>query len=148
MKIILKQKYENLGDVGEIITVKTGFAHNFLIPQGIAIAATPKNLRAIEEERKRLEALALREKKAAEELKAKLDTISVTAPVQAGEEDRVFGAVTTQNIAEMLTAKGFDIDRRKILLEEPLKALGVYEVPVKLHPDVEATVKVWVVKQN
>lgn len=148
MKVILKQKYENLGDVGEIVAVKSGFARNFLIPNGIAMAATTQNMRVIEQERKQLEAAAEREKKSAEELAEKLNTISVTAEVQVGEEDRVFGAVTSQNIAELLTAKGFEIDRRRIQLDEPLKSLGVYEIPIKLHSEVEAQIKVWVVKQS
>lgn len=146
MKVILKQKHENLGDVGEIVAVKSGFARNFLIPNGIAMAATSQNMRVIEQERKQLEAAADRERKSAEELAEKLNTISVTAEVQVGEEDRVFGAVTSQNIAELLLAKGFEIDRRRILLDEPLKSLGVYEIPIKLHSDVEAKIKVWVVK--
>ena len=148
MKVILRQKHETLGDVGEIVAVKAGFASNYLIPKGIAMAATPQNLKVIEQEKERLLAAAMREKKSAEELKAKLDTISVTAEVQVGEEEKVFGAVTTQHIAELLSEKGFDIDRRKIALEEPIKALGVYEVPIKLHPDVVSQIKVWVVRQG
>ena len=148
MRVILKQKHESLGDVGEVVAVKSGYAFNYLIPNGIAMAATPKNLKVIEQEKNRLLAAASREKNTADVLKSKLDTISVTAEVQVGEEDRVFGAVTTQHITELLSAKNFKIDRRKILLDEPLKALGVYEVPIKLHPDVEATIKVWVVKQG
>ncbi len=147
MKIILKKKYENLGDIGEVVTVKGGFARNFLIPQGIAIPATKQNMRVIEFEKERLQAAEKRLIREAEELKAKLDTISVTAEVQVGEEDKVFGSVTSQNIADLVAAKGFELDRRKIQLDEPIKALGVYEVPVKLHSEVEAKIKVWVVKQ-
>jgi len=148
MQVILKQNFETLGDVGEIVSVKDGYARNYLIPKDIAMAASPQNMKIIEQERKRLEAAEARIKKEAEQLKEKVESISVTAEVQVGEEDRVFGAVTSQNIAELLTAKGFDIDRRKIALDEPLKALGVYEVPIKLHPEVEAKIKVWVVKQG
>ncbi|MCA9742372.1 MAG: 50S ribosomal protein L9 [Deferribacteres bacterium] len=148
MKVILRQKHESLGDVGEVVAVKAGYASNYLIPKGIAMAATPKNLRVIEQEKERLLAAALREKKDAEDLKEKLDTISVTAEVQVGEEEKVFGAVTTQHIAELMADKGFEVDRRKIVLEEPIKALGVYEVPIKLHPDVVSTIKVWVVRQG
>ena len=148
MKVILKQNFESLGDVGEIVSVKDGYARNYLIPKGIAMAASPQNMRVIEQERKRLDAAEARIKKESEELKDKVESVSVTAEVQVGDEDRVFGAVTSQNIAELLTAKGFDIDRRKIILDEPLKALGVYEVPIRLHPEVEAKIKVWVVKQG
>ncbi len=147
MKIILKKKHEDLGDIGEVVTVKDGYARNFLIPRGIAIPATKQNMRVIEFEKERLMAAEKRLIREAEELKAKLDTISVTAEVQVGEEDKVFGSVTSQHIAELVAAKGFDLDRRKIQLDEPIKALGVYEVPVKLHPEVEAKIKVWVVKQ-
>ncbi|MDQ7066159.1 MAG: 50S ribosomal protein L9 [candidate division KSB1 bacterium] len=148
MKVILKQKYETLGDVGEIVNVKDGYARNFLIPKGIALEANKRNLKIIEQEKKRLQAIENRIRREAEQLAEKLSSVSVTAEVQVGEEDRVFGAVTSQDIAELLKNKGFDIDRRKILMEEPLKALGVYEVPIKLHPDVEAKIKVWVVKQG
>ena len=147
MKVILRQKHEKLGDVGDIVNVKNGFAYNFLIPTGVAMAATPQNMKVLEQERKQLEAAAYRAKGEAETLKGKLDAISVTAEVQVGEEDRVFGSVTTQHIAELLKEKGFDVDRRKIVLEEPLKALGIYEVPIKIHPEVDAQIKVWVVKQ-
>lgn len=148
MKIILKQKHESLGDVGEIVNVKPGYARNFLIPKGIAVQASQQNMRFIELEKKKLEAAEMKLRNEAQEQKSKLDEISVTAEVQVGEEDKVFGAVTSQHIAELLQAKGFEIDRRKIVLHEPIKALGVYEVPVKLHPDVEARIKVWVVKQS
>ncbi len=148
MKVILKQKFETLGDVGEIVSVKDGYARNYLIPKGIALEASKQNLKIIEQEKKRLEAIENRIRREAEHLAEKLNTVSVTAEVQVGEEDRVFGAVTTQDIAELLKNKGFDIDRRKIQLDEPLKALGVYEVPIKLHADVEAKIKVWVVKQG
>ncbi len=147
MKVILKKKYADLGEVGSVVNVKSGFARNFLVPNGIAMAATPSNLKAIEQEKKQYEIAERRAIAEAEELKVKLETTSVTAELQVGEEDKVFGAITSQNIADLLAEKGFEIDRRKIVLEEPLKALGVYEVPVRLHPDVEAKVKVWAVKQ-
>ena len=147
MKVILKKKYESYGEVGEVITVKSGFARNFLIPNGIAMAATESNMKIIVQERKQLEAAEQRAVADAQTLKEKLETVSVTAELQVGEEEKVFGAVTAQNIADLLKEKDFEIDRRKIVLEEPLKALGVYEVPIKLHPDVEAKIKVWVVKQ-
>lgn len=147
MKVILKQKYEKLGEIGSIINVKSGFARNYLIPNGIAMVASDSNMKVLEQERKQLEAAEKRAVSQAEELKAKLDAVSVTAELQVGEEDRVFGAVTSQNIADLLAEKNYEIDKRKILLDEPLKALGVYEVPIKLHTEVEAKVKVWVVKQ-
>jgi len=147
MKIILRQEVEKLGSPGDIVEVRDGYARNYLIPRGLAMPATKGNLRILEEERKRAELRANREKRAAERLAEKLNSVSITATVSVGEEDRVFGAVTTQTIADLLKEKGFDIDRRRIMLDEPLKALGIYDVPIKLHPEVEAKVKVWVVRE-
>ena len=147
MKIILKEKIAPLGEAGTIVNVKPGYARNFLIPQGKAVEATDSNLKAFEEEKKLLERKATKEKRAAEELAKRLAKISVTAAVQVGEEDKIFGSVTNQNIADLLKDQGFDIDRRKIMLSDGLKALGVYDIPIKLHPEVEATIKVWVVRE-
>ncbi len=147
MKVILRKDIEKLGNAGDIVTVKDGYARNYLLPRGLAVPATPGNLRAIEEEKKLAELRANREKRAAEKLAEKLNSVSVTATVSVGEEDKIFGAVTTQMIADLLKEKGYDIDRRKIHLEEPIKALGIYDVPIKLHPEVEAKVKVWVVRE-
>jgi len=147
MKIILKQDYENLGKAGEIIDVKPGYARNYLIPQNVALHATPQNMNLFEHQKKREEVKQLKHKKDAQAIADKLKKVSITVPVVVGEEDKVFGAVTTQNIADLLQAEGFKIDRRKIQLTEPIKALGVYEVPIKLHSDVEAIIKVWVVKE-
>jgi large subunit ribosomal protein L9 len=147
MKIILKQDFETLGKFGDIVEVKDGYARNFLIPRQIAIDASERNLRMLEQERQRRAVKETKEKRSAEELAKSLEPVSLTIAVAVGEEDKVFGAVTSQDIAEQLQAKGFEIDRRKILLDEPLKALGVYEVPIKLHSDVEAKIKVWVVKE-
>ncbi len=147
MKIILKEDYENLGKVGEVIEVKAGFARNYLIPKQVALQATPQNLRVIEQEKARDKIKLSKDKRDAELLAKQLKEVSLTANVQVGEEDKIFGAVTSQNISELLSSKGFEIDKRKILLEEPLKALGVFEVPIKLHTEVEAKIKVWVVKE-
>jgi large subunit ribosomal protein L9 len=147
MKVILRQDFDTLGEAGKLVSVKDGYGRNFLIPRGIAYEATPRNLRLFEQDKQRSEAKKNREKRLAEILKEKLDGVSVTATVPVGEEDRVFGSVTTQDIADLLAAKGFEVDRRKIQLNEPIKALGIYEVPIKLHTDVQAIVKVWVVKQ-
>lgn len=146
MKVILKQDFEKLGKAGEVVEVKAGYARNYLLPRGIALEATPSNLRVFEEQKK-LDAQRLdKAKKAALALADKLESVSCTAAVAAGEEDRIFGSVTSQTIAELLKEKGFDIDKKRILLEEPIKALGIYDVPIRLHPEVEVKVKVWVVK--
>lgn len=147
MKVILRRDYSPLGQFGEVVEVKDGYARNFLIPRKIALRATSQNMKAFEQERQREEVKQSRERRAAEALAEKLASVSLTATVSVGEEDKVFGAVTSQDIVDLLSNKGFDIDRRKIQLDEPLKALGVYDIPIKLHPEVEAKVKVWVVKE-
>jgi len=146
MKIILKNDMDTLGKAGEIVDVKPGYARNYLIPSDNAIKATRSNLKAFQEEQKLFERRELKGQKEAQVLAAKLEKVSLTATVQVGEEDKVFGSITSQNIADLLKENGFDIDRKKIVLEEPLKALGVYDIPVKLHHQVEAKVKVWVVR--
>jgi large subunit ribosomal protein L9 len=147
MKIILRQNVERLGQRGDIITVKDGFARNYLIPRKLALVATPGNLRTFQEEKKQLDVRENKDRRLAEQLAKKLKSVSITATVAVGEEDRVFGSVTAQTIAGLLKDKGYEIDKKKILLEEPIKALGVYTVPLKLHHDVEGKVKVWVVKE-
>ena len=147
MKIILRQNVERLGQRGDIITVKDGFARNYLIPRKLALVATPGNLRTFQEEKKQLDVRENKDRRLAEQLAKKLKSVSITATVAVGEEDRVFGSVTAQTIAGLLKDKGYEIDKKKILLEEPIKALGVYTVSLKLHHDVEGKVKVWVVKE-
>jgi len=147
MEILLRQDYKGLGSAGDIVRVKDGYARNFLIPKGIAYLASDSSKRQYENEIKQQAWRLNKDKKNAEELAKKLETVSCTITVQVGEEDKMFGSVTSQNIAEVLEAQGFAVDKRKILLEEPIKSLGIYSVPLKLHPEVEATVKVWVVKE-
>ncbi len=147
MKVILRQDHEKLGNAGTIINVKPGFARNYLIPQGMAMVATTANLKRFENEKKQLSWRKEREKRDAQELAKVLENISCTITVQVGEEDKLFGSVTSQNIADSLEEQGHKLDKRKILLEEPIKSLGIYSVPIKLHTDVEAKIKVWVVKE-
>ena len=147
MKIILRKEHENLGREGEVITVKNGFARNFLIPQGIAVLATEKNMRILAEENKIREIRKNKDRKNAEMLAKEMENVSLTISVPVGEEDRVFGSVTAQMIADKLKEKGHEIDRKKILLKEPIKALGIYNVSLKLHTDVEAGIRIWVVKE-
>ena len=147
MKVILRQNYESLGQVGDLVDVKEGFARNFLIPRKIAYTALNGNIKALEEEKKTLEKKRLQEVHAAETLAAELEKVSVSIPVQVGEEDKIFGSVTTQMIADALKEKGHDIDKRKIEIEEPIKALGIYGISIKLHPSVSAKIKVWVVRE-
>jgi large subunit ribosomal protein L9 len=147
MKLVLRQDYEPLGESGSVVNVKTGFARNFLIPKGLAMPATEKNLKRYENEKKQMYWRQEKEKRQSEELSKTLENVSCTITVQVGEEDKMFGSVTSQNIAEALESQGYTIDKRKIILEEPIKSLGIYSVPIKLHTDVEAKVKVWVVKE-
>ena len=147
MKIIIREDYEPLGKVGDIVTVKDGFARNYLIPKQIAVLATPKNMKILEEEQKMMVRRHDKDRRRAEALSKELEKVSLTAAVAVGEEDRVFGSVTSQTIAELLKEKGYDIDKRKVQLDEPIKALGIYTVTVKLHTDVEAKIRLWVVKE-
>jgi len=147
MKVILRQDFETLGKIGEVVDVKDGYARNFLFPRGLAYAALKGNVRALDDEKKSAEKRNLQELKAAESLATELEKVSVTIPVQVGEEDKIFGTVTTQMIADALKEKGHDIDKRKVEIEEPIKALGIYGVSIKIHQNVNAKIKVWVVRE-
>lgn len=147
MKIILKKDIEKLGKAGEIVETKRGYARNYLIPNGSAVEATTANMKIYEQERHAIEQKRQQDIEEAQAFATKLNGVSITATVQVGEEDKVFGAVTSQNLADLLMEKGIELDRKKIVLDEPLKALGVFEVPVKLHAQVEAQIKVWVVRE-
>jgi large subunit ribosomal protein L9 len=138
---------EGVGQAGDIVQVAAGHARNMLIPRGKALLATDANMARFESQRRQLEATADRELKAATDLAEALEKASLTAQVRVGEEDRLFGSVTAQNIAELLKEQGHEIDRRNIELEEPIRALGVYTIPIKLHQSVKAQVKLWVVKE-
>jgi large subunit ribosomal protein L9 len=146
MKLLLKVDVDALGQAGDTIEVKEGYARNFLIPKKMAIEATPENLRFLERENLHLEKQATRAEKQAESLAQKIETLSCTIPMKAGEADKLFGSVTSMDIEKYLKEEGLEIDRKKILLKEPIKSLGVYTVSIKLHPEVTADMKVWVVK--
>ena len=147
MEIILRQTVENLGHPGDVVTVKNGYARNFLLPRGFAFEATPGNLKRIAAERSRLEAAENDRRGSASELAKKLEEVQLTFSARVGEEGKLFGSVTSADIAEQLAAQGFNIEKRLIDLHEPIKALGVYRVPVKLHADVKPEIRVWVIKQ-
>lgn len=147
MEIILRQAVENLGHPGDVVTVKNGYARNFLLPRGFAFEATPGNLKRIAAERSRLEAAENERREGASDLAKKLEEVQLTFSARVGEEGKLFGSVTSTDIAEQLAAQGFNIERRLIDLHEPIKALGVYRVPVKLHADVKPEIRVWVIKQ-
>lgn len=145
MKVILKSNQEGLGAQGDMVEVAPGFARNFLFPKDLALKATPKNMCVWEEEKKVKASRQKKEEGIMQELADKLSTASCTITMQVGEEEKLFGSVTSQDIAETLLKEGIEIDKRKIVLEEPIKTLGVYRVPVKLHAKITAEVKVWVV---
>ena len=147
MKVILIENVEKVGSMGEIVQVKDGYARNFLFPKNLAKSATNANLKIIDEIKKK-KILALgKEKKLQEELREKLSTASCTVSVEAGDDDKIFGSVNNQDIAQALEKEGYEIDKRKISFLEPVKKLGVYHVSIKLHPEITADVKVWVVKK-
>ncbi|HPI37356.1 MAG TPA: 50S ribosomal protein L9 [Ignavibacteriaceae bacterium] len=148
MKVILRKNIDSLGHIGDIVDVKEGYALNYLIPRKYAYAALKGNILALEEEKKQIEKVRLKEISDAENLAAELNKVSISIPVQVGEEDKLFGTVTTQMIADSLKEKGFDIDKRKIEVVEQIKALGIYSINIKLHSNVTATVKVWVVREQ
>jgi large subunit ribosomal protein L9 len=147
MKVILRQNFDGLGQIGQVVDVKSGYARNYLIPRKLAYPALQGNIKALEEEKKNLEKKRVHELAAAETFATELEKISVTIPVQVGEEDKIFGSVTNQMIADALKEKGYEIDRRKIEIEEPIKSLGIYGIEIKLHPSVSAKIKVWVVRE-
>lgn len=147
MKVILRQNFEQLGQLGDVVEVKEGYARNYLVPKKIAYPATAGYLKTLEEEKKQLVRRQQKELRTAEKLAADLEKVSLTIPMKVGEEDKLFGAVTPQMITEHLAEKGFEVDKRKIELGDQIKALGVYSVDVKLHSNVTAKVKVWVVKE-
>lgn len=148
MKVILRQNLPNLGETGQLVTVKPGYARNYLLPQGLAFEATDANVRQLEEDRRRAEQRTKRDFLEARRRASQLEEIQLTFKANAGEEGKLFGSITTGDIADRLNEQGLDfqVDRRWIELEEPIKALGVFSVPIRLHTDVHPEIKVWVVK--
>ena len=147
MEIILRQAVENLGKTGDVVKVKSGYARNYLLPHGLAYEATPGNLKRIQQERDRLEAAENERRTAAQTLAERLEQVSLTFSARVGEEGKLFGSVTAADIQQQLESQGFHIERRQIDLHEPIKALGVYRVPIRLHADVKPEVRVWEIKQ-
>lgn len=148
MQVILRDRLENLGNAGDVVTVKPGYARNYLIPKGLAFEATNSNLKRIERERAQLVKRAGEQLQAARERAAALEGVSVTFNARAGEEGKLFGSITSSDIADKLAEQGVEVDRKQIVLDEPIKALGVHAVPVRLHADVRPEIKVWVIKED
>lgn len=148
MNVILRQNVENLGEIGEIVAVKPGYARNYLIPNNMAYVATAGAIRSLETEKKQYEVKMAKARQQAEVVAAQLAELQITIPMQVGEEGRLFGSVTGQMIAAELELRGFHIDRRTIIIEEPIKTLGIFDVKAKLHAEITATLKVWVIGQE
>src|SRR5438876_11318606 len=145
MEVILREHVDNLGQRGEIVKVADGYARNYLLPRKLALLATDGNKKQIERERVKFDAKELEEKKVAEAMSERLATLEVEIARKVGETEALYGSVTSGDIAQALAAKGFELDRRKLQLAEPIKKLGEYSVPVKLHRDVTTNLKVRVV---
>ncbi|MCX6156260.1 MAG: 50S ribosomal protein L9 [Candidatus Kapabacteria bacterium] len=148
MKVILRQEYPSLGRMGDIVTVKNGYARNFLIPRSIAYLATPGALNAIEIEKKRFAKRLEKERISAEEIAAKVSELQISVAMKVGEEGKLYGSVTPQMISAELAKLGFEVDRRNIIIDDPIKTLGVFDVKVRLHASVIANVKTWVIAEE
>jgi large subunit ribosomal protein L9 len=147
MEVILRQAVEKLGHPGDVVKVSPGYARNFLLPRGFAYEATPGNKKRIEQERQRLEAAEEARRGSAEEYAARLEQVSLTFSARVGEEGKLFGSVTSADITQQLAEQGYTVEKRQIELREPIRTLGVYRVPIRLHADVHPEIKVWVIKQ-
>jgi large subunit ribosomal protein L9 len=148
MEVILREHVDNVGRRGEIVKVADGYARNYLLPRKLALLATESNKRQIERERAKLEAREADEKRVAEAMAERMANLEVVIARKVGETDALYGSVTTSDIAEALAGKGFDIDRRKMLLAEPIKKLGDFDIPIRLQREVTATIKVRVVAEG
>lgn len=148
MKVILREDIEKLGKCGEVIEVKSGYGRNYLIARNLAIPATRGNLKAIDEVRNQKSLRDKKSMKESERIKSRIEKASIMAEVNVGEEEKVFGSVTASIISELLAKEGITVDRRNIVLDEPIKSLGVFTVPVKIATDVVASLKLWVVKKS
>jgi len=147
MEVILREDVTHLGKAGEVVTVKNGYARNFLIPRGLAYPATAGNKRRIDVERQRRDAQVATQRAEASGLAERLASASLTFTVRTGEGEKLFGSITAADIAEKLKEQGFSVDKRRIDLDEPIKMVGIYKVPVRLEAGVAGEIRVWVVKE-
>jgi large subunit ribosomal protein L9 len=148
MKIILRQNLDNLGKIGELVTVKNGYARNFLIPRGYAYYASEKAIKALEVEKKKYAKKIAKEKAGAEIIAAKLADLQISIPMKVGDEGKLYGSVTTQMIAQELSIRGFEIDKRNVIIDEAIRNLGVFDIKVKLHSEVITPLKIWVISEE
>jgi len=147
MLVILRESIENLGRTGDVVKVSDGYARNFLLPRNLVVAADEANIKSIEHHKKALEKKRQAQKATAQELAKKLEEFSCTISRKVGEGDKLFGSVSSTDVSEALKKAGYPVEKRTIVLEHPIKSLGVHPVTVKLEPEVSATLKVWVVKE-
>lgn len=148
MEVILREDIPKLGRRGDMVTVKKGYARNYLLPRKLAMPATPGNRKQVAEMKAASARREATEQSSAQSLAAQLAEVALTIPAKAGESDQLFGSVTAMDIAAALASKGFSVDKRKVMLEEPIKTIGEYSVPLRLHREVTATVKVNVVREE
>lgn len=148
MEVILTQDVENLGDAGEVVSVKNGYGRNYLLPQGLAVLATGRNKAQFEHDRAAIEKRVAKQRADAQSIGERIDLMTLQFERKVGEDEKLFGSVTSRDLAEQLAVAGVEIDHRKIVMHDPVKALGKFEVPVKLGNKVEATLKFWVVAES
>jgi len=148
MKVILMQDVESLGLEGDIVDVARGYARNYLVPQGISIEASSGNLKALETRKKKIMAKRMKDKEAAERIKENISQVTVTIQGKAGEEGKLYGSVTSRDIAQELEKKDITVDRKKIIIDEPIRTIGEFDVGIKLYPEVVAQIKVFVEKMQ
>ncbi|MCX5712359.1 MAG: 50S ribosomal protein L9 [Candidatus Omnitrophica bacterium] len=147
MEVILSKDIERVGKAGEVIKVKDGYAMNFLLPNGLAVLKTQGNIKMLEQNKQKKLQEEEKSKESSRQLAEKLSGLSLTISVLVKEEEKLYGSITTQEISAALKEEGIEIDKNTIMLDESIKALGIYEIPVKLHPQVSAKLKLWVVKK-
>ncbi|MFY9271274.1 MAG: 50S ribosomal protein L9 [Candidatus Manganitrophaceae bacterium] len=147
MKVILKENVDKLGRMGDLVNVSDGYARNYLIPRSLVATATTHNIKALEHQKRVIGDRIKKEKMAAEEEAKKVSALSIQIPAQVGEEGKLFGSVTSKDIAEAIAAQGIEVDKKNVLLDKPIKEIGTFMVPVKIHHDVTAQIKVEVIKE-
>lgn len=147
MKVVLKDDIKNIGKMGQIVDVTAGYARNYLVPKGLAVEANTKNIKSLEHQKRIIQDNATKIKNSAQDLSNKISTITLVIKAKAGEEGKLFGAVTTMDIAELLQKEGIEIDKKKISLDEPIKRLGSYAVNVKIHPEILTHISLQVVEE-
>lgn len=147
MKLILKEDVKNLGKMGDIVNVAEGYARNFLLPKKLAVEALTENIKALEHQKKTIQEKAKKVKNASQDLASKISSLTISIKAKAGEEEKLFGSITSMDIAAALKNEGIDIDKKKISLEEPIKRLGSYAVSIKIHPEITAQLNISVVPE-